>query len=164
MEFDVGWIAIGISVITTIFLIWNFKLNKDALDSNKEALKENNNMRYAQLMREYDEDFKRILITTVKLESADHCIRFATDYINLLDRLAVLDLDNKIPNDIAIYFKNYFGYGITIIELFKKHDITIHSSKFFDWCTKHEVHAFSEHDLPQGLQKIGEFLNKERGS
>ena len=101
-------IALGLSIVVAIILGIGLFINWKATEASKLATEENSKVRYAQLLRDFDEDFKKILDKGSYIDTTEKAERYAVDYLNMLERIAYLNKKGKIPDDIAEYFSNYF--------------------------------------------------------
>ncbi len=74
---------------------------------------------FAKMLAEFDDQLKEILEKENELAtrtpSQDKCDRVASDYLNILDRIAFLRELNKIDDDMIFYFDNHFAYGKTFL-------------------------------------------------
>jgi len=75
---------------------------------------------FSKMLTDLDQELQKIMDGEKELKSGtpdeDRCERFASDYLNIMDRLAYLRKLKKIDDDLIFYFDNYFAYGKLMLE------------------------------------------------
>jgi len=125
------------------------------------------NQDFAKMLGDYDKELFLVLDREKELETGKpklaSCERIATDYLNILDRIAFLRKLKKIDDDMIFYFDNYFAYGKLFIEW--KFNVLKHKEKTkkrFEnhvWWTetsfnKHRLKEYNLSDLPKDMEKL----------
>ena len=76
--------------------------------------------KFSEMLERYDSELQKVMDREDKLKTEkpdeERCERFATDYLNILDRVSYLRQLNKIDDDLIFYFDNYFAYGKIILK------------------------------------------------
>ena len=133
-----------------------------------KTTKQNTNSMYAQLLKGFHEDLTSRLDKNAVLKTTEDCERYANDYLNTLDEIAYLALNNKIPSGIAEYFKRFFGYGITIVEWYNDmigEDFVEIAKKnwpnHFEFCSKYKIKKNPDDKLPKIMLDYNKLKEKE---
>lgn len=141
-----GDIAIGISIVVAIIL-------GSGLFFNIKTTHTNNKIRLAQVLRDTDEDFKKILEKGPQLDSKEMVERFIVDYINMCERIARLNIKGNLPDEIADFFEHYFAFALTMNDWQIKHGFRPRWNYAADWCRTHNITPAAFKDLPNGIQE-----------
>ena len=56
------------------------------------------------------------------LKTKKDCVTYALNFVDLLDQIAYLQEEEKIPKQISKYFENEFSYGLTMIDWLREND------------------------------------------
>ena len=87
---------------------------------NWRKWREENNVLYVKTVSEFDQQLAILTDKQAKLSNVDDAHAFTTQILNLLDRIAFLLNKGKIPKDFQDYFKNWFSFGLMMLEFNKK--------------------------------------------
>lgn len=146
---DLSVIAIMISSTTATilaFLVWITWKN----------MKESTKTAYSQLLRGFHEDLTTCLNKNSVLKTTEDCKRYANDYLNTVDEIAFLAMNEKIPQGIAKYLGRFFSYGLNIINWHNDmvgEDFLKTAKKnwpnYFLYCEKHKINLNPEDKLPK---------------
>ena len=158
---EVPTLALIISFITmTIFAI--------TLGITWRATKANTKATNAQLLRNFHEDLTGRLNKNAVLRTTEDCERYANDFLNTLDEIAYLSLDDKIPTDIAEYLKRFFAYGWRIIDWHNEmigedfREIAKRNwPNYFSYCDKYNIIPNPDDKLPKIMNDYNELRVKE---
>lgn len=75
---------------------------------------------FTNMLADFEKDLQKILEEENNLitetPDLDKCDRMASDYLNVLDRLAFLREKNKVDDDLIFYFDQHFAYGKTLLQ------------------------------------------------
>lgn len=161
---DVPTLALIISFITmTIFAI--------TLGITWRATKANTKATNAQLLRNFHEDLTGRLNKNAVLRTTEDCERYANDFLNTLDEIAYLSLDDKIPTDIAEYLKRFFAYGWRIIDWYNEmigEDFREIAKKnwpnYFEFCERNKIKTNPDDKLPKIMLDYNKLRDKEQNS
>jgi hypothetical protein len=161
---DVTMLAVMISSVTmTIFAI--------TLWITWKTTKANTKASYSQLLRSFNEDLTKRLEKNAVLKTTEDCERYANDYLNNLDVIAFLTLNDKIPTEIGKYLHRFFGYSLIIIDWYDK----MVSEDFgkiakenwpnnFEFCKKYSIKKNPDDKLPKIMQDYNKLKEKEKQS
>lgn len=146
---DLALVPIVISSITaTIFAI--------TLILTWKSIKENTKATHSQILRGFHEDLTNRLNKNSVLKTTEDCMRYANDYLNTVDEIAYLEIQNKIPNFVPGYLKRFFAYGIIIIDWYDKmvgEDFRKTARKnwpnYFLYCEKYNIEPNPDDKLPK---------------
>lgn len=146
---DVSILAVGISsIIMIIFAVTLWITWRSASQNTKAA--------YSQLLRSFHEDLTQRLNKNAILKTNEDCERYANDFLNTLDEISFLAINEKIPIDMAIYLRRFFGYGLIIIDWYDKmigddfKKIAKNNwPNFFEFCKKFDVIKNPDDKLPK---------------
>jgi hypothetical protein len=70
-----------------------------------------------QLIRDIDQDFEKQLQKESSITTKKECDVYINNILNILDRIAYLHKYNKENESIANYFKTWFSYGKTLMNI-----------------------------------------------
>jgi hypothetical protein len=152
LPIEIPVLAVMISCVTmTIFAI--------TLWITWKTTKENTRATYSQLLRSFHEDLTKRLEKNAILQTTEDCERYANDYLNTLDEIAYLTLNDKIPTEIGTYLRRFFGYGIIIIDWYDKM-VSADFGKIaksnwpnhFEFCKKFNIQKNPDDKLPKIMQ------------
>lgn len=131
---------IGSSIIATVLGITLF-FNKRAIDQNRDATMEESNARYAQLLRDLDNDLMDEERNGHNLETATACIDHAVHYINICARIAHLFHTGRIPFEIIDYLEPSFSLALGFREWLNEieEDDANAWETFQRYCDEHNV-------------------------
>jgi len=79
--------------------------------------------RFLQLVKDYSKELKELTNEERTLKTQLDCETYAINYLDLMDQIAYLYNQKKIPKKVGHYFDNYFAYALTILEWVNKHKI-----------------------------------------
>jgi hypothetical protein len=156
LPIDIPVLAVMISSVTmTIFAI--------TLWITWKTTKENTRATYSQLLRSFHEDLTKRLEKNAILQTTEDCERYANDYLNTLDEIAYLTLNDKIPTEIGTYLRRFFGYGIIIIDWYDKM-VSADFGKIaksnwpnhFEFCKKYHIQKNPDDKLPKIMRDFNE--------
>lgn len=107
LTIEIVWIAWGVliaagSVIGTIVF--------DIYDRHKQ-----NKTQILELVRSYGEQLANLSDKEPKLNNKKDCENYAIEYLDLMDQIAYLYMEDSIPPSVAIYFDNNFSYAKTLL-------------------------------------------------
>lgn len=145
------WIGIS-AVAGVIITTWK------SIDSARQERK----LRFAEMMERTEDKFQKIFTDGKMAETGEDIDRLASDLLNLLDRLAFLEYHKKVDAEIVYFFRNYFRFGLTILEKMKKldKDKIISEDAWPDlekWVRDNNIKKFDDVMLPP---KIRIFIQK----
>jgi hypothetical protein len=158
---DLSVIAIMVSSATATilaFMVWITWRN----------IQESTKATYSQLLRGFHEDLTTRLNKNSVLKTTEDCKRYANDYLNTVDEIAFLDMNEKIPQGIAKYLGRFFAYGLNIINWYN--DMTgedfLKTAKknwpnYFLYCEKHKIHLNPEDKLPKIMLDYNQLQDNE---
>jgi hypothetical protein len=133
-----SWIAVAVAIIFSIIS------NKKATEALRQNEKVGNNALMAELLDRFTQILdKEITIEKLLPEKEDSGIlfdRYASDYLNHIDRLLYIKDKEMINEDIFDFFKNFIKYG-------KQH---------LEWKTK----KHGEKYVKEGWEVARDYLNK----
>ena len=131
-------------------------------------IRENTKATYSQLLRGFHEDLTTRLNKNSVLRTTEDCERYANDYLNTVDEIAFLDINQKIPQDIAKYLRRFFAYGLNIIDWYNGmvgEDFLETAKKnwpnYFLYCEKYEIHLNPEDKLPKIMLDYNKLRDNE---
>jgi len=161
---DVPLLAITISFSTMIIFAITLAITW-------KSTKENTKATYAELLRSFHEDLTHRLDKNAVLRTTEDCERYANDYLNLLDEIAYLALNDKIPHDIAVYLRRFFAYGLVIIDWYDKmigedfqkiarQDWPNH----FEFCKKYAIAINPNDKLPKIMLDYNKLREREQAT
>ena len=158
---DLSLVAILISSTTTIIfgimvvITW-------------KNIRENTNSTYSQLLRSFHEDLTIRLNKNSILKTTEDCQRYANDYLNTVDEIAFLDMNNRIPQGIAKYLERFFAYGLNIIDWYNDmvgEDFAKTAKKnwpnYFAYCKKCNICINSNDRLPKIMLDYNKLRDRE---
>jgi hypothetical protein len=162
MEIQIPLLALLISCITAIIFAITLAITWKATKQNTRAT-------YAQLLRGFHEDLTQRLNKNAVLHTTEDCERYANDYLNTLDEIAFLAINNKIPLDIAEYFHRFFSYGQRIIDWYDnmigedfKKIARENWPNYFVFCQKFDIRVRSDDKLPRIMLDYNKLQSNER--
>ena len=147
-------IVTGISVAISLIVNWH-------------ARKEENRLRYIQLLRDFDHDL--FGYEEPSLKTTEDAQTYAIRVLLTLSRIVYLHEKKKLQDDIVEYFSNYLAYGLTIKNWLGKiyPDIGEEDKKKFanfeQWCNQHDIKPAPFGDLPPAMLNYDKLLEKEKG-
>ncbi len=161
---DTPTLALIISFITmTIFAI--------TLVITWRATKANTKATNAQLLRGFHEDLTGRLNKNAVLKTTEDCERYANDFLNTLDEIAYLSINEKIPTDIAEYLKRFFAYGLIIIDWYNEmigedfREIAKQNwPNYFEFSKTYGIKINPDDRLPKIMLDYNKLRNKEQSS
>lgn len=161
---DVPTLALIISfVTTTIFAI--------TLGITWRATKASTKATNAQLLRGFHEDLTVRLNKNAILKTTEDCERYANDFLNTLDEIAYLSLNEKMSTDIAQYLKRFFAYGLRIIDWYNEmigedfREIAKKNwSNYFEFCRRYGIKVNPDDKLPKIMLDYNKLRDKEQNS
>lgn len=164
MEIDIALIPIIISSFTaSIFAI--------TLIITWRNIKENSRATHAQLLRGFHEDLTSRLNKNSVLKTTEDCMRYANDYLNTIDEIAYLDINNKIPHFVSNYLKRFFAYGLRIIDWYNEmigedfREIAKRNwPNYFVYCTKYNISSDPDDKLPKIMLDYNRLRKQESGN
>jgi len=161
-------VAIDISIIALIIATISAGGVAGTFILNWWVTRASNRTKYAELLRDFEQNLSRVLEKEPSLKTTEECERFAADYLNILDRIAYLNQKGKVPDEIADYFDNYFSYGLTIIDWYDKIGVTEKTAKKIwhyqiEWAQNHNLKADPEILLPKALREYNTLKKNEEG-
>ena len=146
---DLSVIAIMISSTTAAILAFMVLITWKSIRESTKAT-------YSQLLRGFHEDLTIRLNKNSVLKTTEDCKRYANDYLNTVDEIAFLDMNEKIPQGIAKYLGRFFSYGLNIIDWHNDmvgEDFLKTAKKnwpnYFRYCEKYNIHLNPEDKLPR---------------
>ena len=112
--FDYSLLVLGVAITTSIGVIITAIASIRSANSIKSIGE-------AQLMEGIEKSLKEITARELELTSrgkkdAKFCDSYATDYLNLLDRLGFLRNHKKIDKKIVDFFEPFLGYGLLLLD------------------------------------------------
>jgi hypothetical protein len=158
---DLSVVAIMVSSATATilaFMVWITWRN----------IQESTKATYSQLLRGFHEDLTTRLNKNSVLKTTEDCKRYANDYLNTVDEIAFLDMNEKIPQGIAKYLGRFFAYGLNIINWYN--DMTgedfLKTAKknwpnYFLYCDKYKIHLNPEDKLPKIMLDYNQLQDNE---
>jgi len=127
----------------------------------------NRNQNFTKMITEIDQELQGILDNEKNLQkkrpNKERCERYASDYLNVLDRIAFLRQLKKIDDDTIFYFDNYFAYGKLMLEwkykVLKDETSTRERFKHCLWwiessLNKNRLRDYSITSLPKEMQAL----------
>jgi len=160
--------AISVSVLALIVSSVTMTIFAITLFVTWRATKENTKATYAQLLRSFHEDLTKQLDKNAVLHTTEDCERYANDFLNILDAIAFLAINGKIPTEIGKYLRRFFGYGMVIIEWYDKmigEDFKKIAQQnwpnTFEFCNKYNVKKNVDDKLPKIMQDYNKLKEKE---
>ena len=158
---DLAFLAILVSSATAIILAFMVLITWKNIRENTKAT-------YSQLLRGFHEDLTTRLNKNSILKTTEDCERYANDYLNTVDEIAFLDINQKIPQDIAKYLRRFFAYGLNIIDWYNGmvgEDFLETAKKnwpnYFLYCEKYETHLNPEDKLPKIMLDYNKLRDNE---
>lgn len=153
-----GWIVGGITaLILGITFAYNISITK-----------QNSKVRRAQLLNDFAKDLEKHTEKEPDLETTEQCRRYVVNYLNILDRLAYLYLeDEQIPREILLFFVRAFNYGLTLRKWYSDNtELTMDRLEknwpnFDRWCSNNNYEALPETSMPDALTKYQELKQTE---
>lgn len=154
MEDSTSFAAIIFGFITAIGVIYAILrgVSSDIKDRNQN---------FAKMLAEFDNELSLVLEKEKELETGKpnkaRCDRIASDYLNILDRIAFLRQKKKIDDDMIFYFDNYFAYGKLFINWkFRVHQDEKNTKERFHnhiWWTENSLNKYrlKDYDMEQFL-------------
>lgn len=146
---DLSIIAIIVSSVTATILAFMVLITWKNIRDNTKAT-------YAQLLRGFHEDLTSRLDKNSVLKTTEDCERYANDFLNTVDAIAFLDINKKIPQDIAKYLRRFFAYGLNIIDWYNGMvgEDFLKTAKnnwpnYFLYCEKHKISLNPEDKIPK---------------
>ena len=162
--------ALNVSVLALIVSSITMTIFAITLLITWRSTKESNKVNYAKLMRSFHEDLTQRLDKNVTLKTTEDCERYANDFLNTLDEIAYLTLNDKIPKNIGMYLKRFFAYGLIIIDWYNDmirddyHKIAKENwPNYFEFCKKYNISINSEDKLPKIMREYNKIKEKEDG-
>lgn len=159
--FDVSALAVAISSIVMVIFAITLWITWKSANKNTKAT-------YSQLLRSFHEDLTQRLNKNAVLKTTEDCERYANDYLNTLDEIAFLELNGKIPTDMATYLHRFFGYGLIIIDWYDKmigEDFEqIAKDNWpnnFEFCKKYNIVKNPDDKLPKIMHDYNNLKEKE---
>ncbi len=158
---DLAFLAILVSSATATILAFMVLITW-------KNIKENTKATYAQLLRRFHEDLTTRLNKNSVLKTPEDCERYANDYLNTVDEIAFLDINKKIPQDIAKYLSRFFAYGLNIIDWYNGmvgEDFLETAKKnwpnYFLYCEKCDIHLNPEDKIPKIMLDYNKLQDNE---
>lgn len=123
-----GWVVTAItaavaSLIAAVALWHNAKATKaahkmtsDSLDLTAKAMTLDANAKYVEFIKSTSKELNDLEESTDRELTSPHRKNWEPNYLNAVDRLAVLVRTKRIPDDLADYFRSEFRYAKHIIE------------------------------------------------
>jgi hypothetical protein len=161
-QLEIPLLALIISSFTaTVFAI--------TLTITWKATKLTTKATFAQLLRTFHEDLTQRLNKNTVLKTTEDCERYANDYLNTLDEIAFLEINNKIPSDVAQYFKRFFSYGLRIIDWYDsmigedfRQIARANWPNYFTFCEKFSIQIRSDDKIPKIMLDYNKLRNDEK--
>lgn len=160
-EVDLSIVAILVSSATAIVLASMVLITW-------KNIRENTKTTYSQLLRGFHEDLTTRLNKNSVLKTTEDCERYANDYLNTVDEIAFLDLNKKIPRDIAKYLQRFFAYGLNIVNWYNDmvgEDFLKVAKKnwpnYFLYCEKYSIHLDPKNKIPKIMLDYNQLQDKE---
>ena len=158
---DLAWIAILIAGISAAGVVIGFLLNYKRLGAENDA-------RYIQIMREFLQDLRSEYSKEKDLKTTLEADQYACEVMNVLGRIAHLNLMNKVPYEITDFFNYDFRYGKLLLEWYDEVGIMEDAEKTWfnlaKWCKDNSVISAPEKVLPNILLKILKESRKNKNS
>ena len=110
---DISVLAVFISSIIMVIFAITLWITWKSTNQNTKAT-------YSQLLRSFHEDLTQRLNKNAVLKTTEDCERYANDFLNTLDEIAFLAINEKMPIDMATYLHRFFGYGLVIVDWYDK--------------------------------------------
>lgn len=158
---NLAFLAILVSSATAIILAFMVLITWKNIRENTKAT-------YSQLLRGFHEDLTTRLNKNSVLKTTEDCERYANDYLNTVDEIAFLDINQKIPQDIAKYLRRFFAYGLNIIDWHNGmvgEDFLETAKKnwpnYFLYCEKYEIHLNPEDKIPKIMLDYNKLRDNE---
>ena len=146
---DLALLAILVSATTAIILAFMVLITWKNIRENTKAT-------YSQLLSGFHEDLTTRLNKNSVLKTTEDCERYANDFLNTVDEIAFLEINKKIPQDIAGYLRRFFAYGLNIIDWYNDmvgEDFLEVAKKnwpnYFLYCEKYGICLNPEDKLPK---------------
>ena len=148
--------------------IWVTMLTSVALTAavivNTLSVKNTKKLGNAQLLQQFHQDLENILQRENELNNNQHkntvhdCNRFASDFCNVLERIAFLRLEKSIDKKTARFFQTYFSYGLRLLDwkkgLYKKDPFELWNY-ITEYCEKEKITSeLYEKDIPSFMKKF----------
>ena len=160
--------AIDITLLPIIISSFTASIFAITLIITWRNIHENTKATHAQLLRGFHEDLTNRLNKNSVLRTTEDCMRYANDYLNTIDEIAYLEIQNKIPPFVAGYLKRFFAYGIIIIDWYNEmvgEDFRETARKnwpnYFSYCDKYNIIPNPDDKLPKIMNDYNELRVKE---
>ena len=131
---ELQWVAIAAMAGTTgviISFIFNYVAQREA-----------KNAQFANLITNFTIENTRLIQRETNLKTVLECYIHLTTYLDLLQAIAFLALDKKIPHEVSSFFNGYFGYGLLMLEFHEKYfpklkkEIKSRWPSMLKWCAQ----------------------------
>ncbi|WP_371503852.1 hypothetical protein [Nitrosopumilus adriaticus] len=117
-EFEFNWVGLGV-IISGLGIAYS-------IYRGNQSSKTNEKIEFAKMMKDFENDLQSVLTEEVELQPSHwkenqeepdkvQCRRVASDYLNILDRLAYLRKTGTIDDKIIDYFNWFYGYADAIL-------------------------------------------------
>ena len=160
--------AIDVTLLPIIISSFTASIFAITLIITWRNIHENTKATHAQLLRGFHEDLTNRLNKNSVLRTTEDCMRYANDYLNTIDEIAYLDIQNKIPHFVADYLKRFFAYGIIIIDWYNAmigEDFREIARKnwpnYFTYCDKYKIAPNPDDKLPKIMNDYNLLREKE---
>jgi hypothetical protein len=91
-------------------------LTRESLKLTAKSMELDANSRYVEFLKSTSEELTKILESPERQLSSRHRDKWEINFLNAVDRIALLLNKNRIPEDIANYFRQDIAYARHIIE------------------------------------------------
>jgi len=160
--------AIDVTLLPIIISSFTASIFAITLIITWRNIHENTKATHAQLLRGFHEDLTNRLNKNSVLKTTEDCMRYANDYLNTIDEIAYLEIQNKIPSFVADYLKRFFAYGIIIIDWYNAmigEDFREIAKKnwpnYFTYCDKYKIVPNPDDKLPKIMNDYNILREKE---
>ena len=160
--------AIDVTLLPIIISSFTASIFAITLIITWRNIHENTQATHAQLLRGFHEDLTNRLNKNSVLKTTEDCMRYANDYLNTIDEIAYLEIQNKIPHFVADYLKRFFAYGIIIIDWYNVmvgEDFREIARKnwpnYFLYCNRYNIIPNPDDKLPKIMNDYNKLREKE---
>jgi hypothetical protein len=160
--------AIDVTLLPIIISSFTASIFAITLIITWRNIHENTQATHAQLLRGFHEDLTNRLNKNSVLKTTEDCMRYANDYLNTIDEIAYLEIQNKIPHFVADYLKRFFAYGIIIIDWYNEmvgEDFREIARKnwpnYFLYCNRYNIIPNPDDKLPKIMNDYNKLREKE---
>ena len=170
MSENIDWFSIAVAVATVVGVGYSIfrginaekserKAREAAEKRDRESREEDRKISFAELLEKFDHDIQDILNRIPTLEKYEECVRFAGDYLNVMERLAYLKQKGKIDETMIKHYDWFFSFSIKVRDWLKEiyeyepDNPKLHWPKLNDWIEEQGIVKDGSGRLPDVMKK-----------